>query len=115
MLLTYEGEGEGDLSKWTVEQINYHKRIMQDAGLIITSSEAKMYSMGFKSDSPKVSVVIHDPPLITWAGHEFIDKARDETVWNKVKSQAGGALTSLGVPILVELLQHTIREKLGMS
>ena len=66
-----------DGTTWTNKQIIEHVRIMGQAGLI----EAKMLlgPRGFSAIS------------LTWAGHEFLDNARDENVWQKAKSMFGDA------------------------
>lgn len=59
------------------EVVSYHVELMHDAGLV-TAMDAS------SSDG-------HDwrPTGLTWAGHEFLDAARSDTVWEKAKSSVG--------------------------
>jgi Hypothetical protein (DUF2513) len=50
----------------------YHVRIMIDAGLV----EGRI-SQEITADSPRHSYT-HN---LTWAGHDFLDAARNDTVW----------------------------------
>ncbi|MCA1021788.1 DUF2513 domain-containing protein [Halobacillus litoralis] len=54
----------------------YNLELMKDAGLI----EATKYDSKL---SPFISV-----HKITWQGHDFLDAARNDTVWNKAEEQA---------------------------
>ena len=74
----------------------YHVRIMIDAGLI----EGRI-SQEITSDAPRHSY-IHN---LTWAGHDFLDAARNETVWHTAKEKIlkpGGSWT-------FELLKETLK------
>ena len=61
-------EGYDDLS------IRYHLVLMHDAGLL--RCEASMSKTG------RVISVL--PFELTWEGHEFLEKVRNDTVWRKV-------------------------------
>ncbi len=56
----------------------YHVRIMIDGGLV----EGRI-SEEITSDAPRHSH-IHN---LTWAGHEFLDAARSDTVWPTAKKK----------------------------
>jgi hypothetical protein len=50
---------------------------------------------------------------LKWAGHEFLDAARDEESWQRATNtvaKAGGAFT---ISILSEILTQYIKQKLG--
>lgn len=55
--------------------VSYHIYIMKEAGLI----EAKCH----KPSNASITCFAFS---LTWNGHEFLDKIRDESVWTKVKS-----------------------------
>lgn len=40
-----------------------------------------------------------------WAGHEFFDDARNDTVWNKVTATIKNAATTASFEVLVEMLK----------
>ncbi len=58
------------------ETVSYHVLLMSDAGLL----DAIDFS---SADSFHVA-----PVRLRWEGHEFLDKIRSDTVWNKIKSVA---------------------------
>ena len=51
---------------------------------------------------------------LTWAGHEFLDSARDETSWNKATGQLQKVNGTFGVPLLLELLKVYAKQALGI-
>ena len=54
---------------------------------------------------------------MTWAGHEFLEAARDDTRWSKAKTAATkvGSLTiSVIQPILVQMGIAALRSALGL-
>jgi uncharacterized protein DUF2513 len=74
----------------------YHVRIMLDAGLV----EGRI-SEDVTSDAPRHSH-IHN---LTWAGHDFLDAARDDTVWRTAKEK----ILKPGVSWTFELLKETLK------
>ncbi|MDP2758939.1 MAG: DUF2513 domain-containing protein [Sideroxyarcus sp.] len=61
---------------YSPEVVSYHIYIMEEAGLI----EAKCFK---SSDAPIRCIAFS----LTWDGHEFLDKIKNETIWAKVKNQ----------------------------
>lgn len=59
------------------ENVAYHMRLLDQAGLI------KARSLTSSSDQTACVAL-----SLTWAGHEFLDKIRRDTIWNKVKGIA---------------------------
>lgn len=52
---------------------------------------------------------------LTWAGHDFLDAARSDTNWAKALkkfAEVGGGMTMV---VLKELLNHYLRESLGLA
>lgn len=72
------------------EEVNYHVMLLHEAGFI----EA-------------IDLTTHDgicwkPKRLTYSGHEFLDAARSDTVWQKAKAwtqQTTGTLTLEGLKI----------------
>lgn len=61
------------------DQVFYNAKLLADAGFI----DAKAMASNLQVNG------------MTWSGHEFLDAARDDTVWNKGKAavvKAGGGL-----------------------
>jgi len=95
ILLAVEGSPGGwalaelKINGYTEAQTWYHKYLLVDAGLAIGVDMAV-------DQSPAPEYVLRS---LTWAGHEFLDAARDDTRWKramKLVEEKGGAVT-LGV------------------
>jgi hypothetical protein len=74
----------------------YHVRIMLDGGLV----DGRI-SEDVTSDAPRHSH-IHN---LTWAGHDFLDAARNDTVWRSAKEK----ILKPGVSWTFELLKETLK------
>ena len=105
LLFEFEGETKPDLSKWTEEQKLYHAALLIEAGLlrgeVIHDSQGKI-----------ATAIIY---RLTWEGHEFLDAARDETVWKKVRDKLETVGTNVALPLLVSLLTDFTKQKLGIK
>jgi hypothetical protein len=104
-----DGRAPRDLTVdgYSAEQIGYHNYLIGDAGL------AKTADVTTRGSSGPMALVIH----LTWAGHEFLDAARDDTVWSKTKARLGAAGKAvLGVPIsvLTAVLIDETKRRLGL-
>ena len=97
LLLRVEaGEDLGAVaSKYSQEEIVGHVEILLDAKLL----EGKVYHD--LSGGPGSAYI----QRLTWAGHEFLDNARNETVWNKVTATIKSAATTASFEVLVEMLK----------
>lgn len=51
---------------------------------------------------------------LTWKGHEFLDDARNDTVWNKAKERVGKQLGTASLEVLKSVLASIIRSQLGL-
>lgn len=73
------GKGRSD------PEIAYHLVLMEEAGFIAPTA----------SDWTRTcTLTVHDPVRLTWAGHEFLDQARDLERWKKARAiihTVGGA------------------------
>lgn len=77
--------GEMRLEGVDRETLSYHIMLLHEAGLI---EAVDMTSMGPGGNW-------WEPRRLTWEGHEFLDRARSDTVWSKAKDFAiarGGGL-----------------------
>jgi hypothetical protein len=108
MLLAIEADEHGfapriEIQGYTQEQINYHAVLLGEAGL---AKVTEVTSMG--SESPEAIII-----RLTWAGHEFLDAARENNIWNQAKdkiSKIGGAT----IPIWIAILTEIIKKQLGL-
>jgi Hypothetical protein (DUF2513) len=51
---------------------------------------------------------------LTWAGHEFIDAARNDTIWRKAKRKLGDTLGGVPFEIMKPLLISYAKDALGL-
>lgn len=92
------------LGSYTPEQIAYHAYLLIDGGLAKGAITTHMGSSG-----PSAQVT-----SLTWEGHDFADKSRDETLWRKamaIVQEKGGTVT---IEILKDLLAKLARANLGL-
>ena len=106
LFLTEEMEGSPgrlalpEIEGFSRDQIGYHVYLLQDAGLLKAhDARSRDNQWGFY------------PSHLTWAGQEFLDAARNDTIWKKAKEQimsTAGVVTvealKLKLPVLVESL-----------
>lgn len=78
-------------------KVYYHVLLLKDAGLIEASSEMSNSRDGF----------VCLPQRLTFAGHEFLDASRKDTIWQKAKAIAvektGGFSFEVLKAILIKL------------
>ena len=81
------------------EEFIYQVVLLQDAGLI----EALLV----RSDSSDLPLAAKIERL-TWKGHEFLSDARDESIWNRAKKEAGEASLAVVQAILTALAKKAL-------
>ena len=52
---------------------------------------------------------------LTWKGHDFIDAAKDESIWNKAKETILKPTVSITFSLLLEWLKEEAKKKIGLS
>jgi len=100
-----EGEAPEGMSKYTEEQVLYHCGLVIEAGLV----DGKVIR---GNQGQIVGAVMQQ---LTWAGHDFLDAARNENIWKRAQEKIasiGGAWT---VEILKALLLREAKNALGIS
>ena len=53
---------------------------------------------------------------LTWGGHDFLDSARDTTLWSQAKGEAkkkGLEFSKLPIEVAKRILNHMLNEQLG--
>ena len=96
------GEGPPKLAEYPEKQVVYNVALMKDAGLLdatILEDES-----GFPCEAALIRM--------TWAGHDFLDAARDDSLWRKAKEKVIRPSASWTFGILLEWLKHEIRSHL---
>jgi hypothetical protein len=84
------------------QEVYYNLQLMTDANLL----EANMA----KSMQGIEDVVIK---RMTWEGHEFLDNARNESIWKAAKetiTQKGSSIENVGFGVLTQLLVSVAKQ-----
>lgn len=92
------------LDGYTDEQVGFHIYLLGQAGLICVADSSSM-----ESGSPSAI-----PLNLTWAGYEFLDAARDETLWEKAKAKVINPVGGVAFGILIDWLKAEARNRLGI-
>jgi hypothetical protein len=106
LLLQYEGEEpKPDLSGYTDEQQVEHSALLIEANLVHGIVEEG------NSGLPASTVVLR----LTWAGHDFLAEARNETIWKDATEKLKKAGVEVSLSLLGELLKSLLKEALGLK
>lgn len=65
---------DNEIKGFDSETVSYHFKLLHSAGLIEGVDFSSMNELSYAAQS------------LTWAGHEFLDKIRSDTIWNNVKT-----------------------------
>lgn len=90
---------------FTTEQICYHCELMLDAGLIRVNDNSHLNS--------DVCEMLID--RLTSKGHDFVDAARSDTLWNKTRKKVIDTVGSVTIDVLLTFLKSQSLEMLGNS
>ena len=107
ILQTLEGNQEArtaSTERYSTAERAYHVALMKDAGLIegIVNLDADGNPFGYHVSR------------MTWAGHDFLDAARDDTLWKKATEYVLKPGVSWSFDLLKEWLKHEARQRLGL-
>ena len=83
----------------------YHISLLKDAGLMDAIIRKGIH--GTPSDAAIIG--------LTWAGHDFLDAARNDTIWNKAKDKFLKPGVSWTFSILAEWLKQEAHKKIFES
>jgi len=92
------------LPNYTEDQIAHHVHLMWQAGLV------DAIDIGTMGDSGPLAML----SSVTWAGHDFIDAARDDAVWNKAKTKVLASGVAFTFDLLKEVLVLAAKGPLGL-
>ena len=93
------GINDLEIPGYSSAEVSYHVMILNEAGLIET------YHLSTMAND------IWRPKRLTWSGHEFLDAARNDSIWKKAKEKA----SSMNFELLKELLLNLARQQLGVE
>jgi hypothetical protein len=89
---------------YTDEQIGFHVHLLGEAGLAVVADTTSL-------SSPSPSAM---PQHLTWAGYEFLEAAKDETVWGKAKEKVIKPAGGVAFTVLLEWLKAEAKTRLGI-
>jgi hypothetical protein len=98
----YRDDISCDFEGYNEEQVHYHIMLLHEAGLAVALNASSMQGIHWI------------PQRLTWQGHEFLESARDNTIWSKAKeimAKTGGFAFEVAKPLLVDLL----KQRIGLS
>jgi len=97
-------QGNPTITGYSDELIAYHVHLMGQAGLVVSIDLSVS-----ESDSPGASL-----NSLSWAGHDFIDACRDNSIWAKAKDTVLKPATGMAFDVLLEWLKAEARKRLGL-
>lgn len=72
-----------DIPGHAKDEVSYHVQLLAEAGLLEAQDLSTMHGFEVR------------PKRLTWNGHEFLEAARNDTVWNRAKEivkEEGGSI-----------------------
>lgn len=110
ILLWMEGSDHGtvhtepQIEGFSAEQVGYHVHLMGQAGLI---TALDITTNG--DHSPNAL-----PSSLTWAGHDFLDAVKDDTLWEKAKSMVLKPAAGVAFDVLLAWAKAEAKHRLGL-
>jgi len=92
-----------EIEGYTKEEVNYHLGLLYNAGFI------DAHEMNMARGTRYIA------KNLTWEGHEFLDAARNETVWNNTKEAAKQYGGSIPLELIKGLLMKAASSYLGLG
>lgn len=89
------------ITGYSPELVSHHVWLMKEAGLVTAVDFSTHANMVVK------------PKALTWAGHEFLDAARNDGVWNSVKERVGQHLLTVPFEVLKGMLVQAAASMFG--
>ena len=88
------GPEEVSIEGYTEGQIGYHAKLLADQGLL----------EGWDITGVGGSTHRYAPRCLTYAGHDFLEAARDDTRWKKAKAE----VAAKGLPVTLEVMKRVL-------
>ena len=82
--------------------LNEHVRLLAEAGLIEVTDLGDLEGDDFRCER------------LTWAGHDFLSSARNESVWQQVRSDLKKKAADVPFSVLSELLKRGVAALFGL-
>ena len=84
-------------------EISYHIALLDDAGLL------------HGQDRSAIGVFRWSAGALSWAGHEFVEAARDEAVWKEALDIAGNSDNGAVFEVLQKALIQVLEKRAGLE
>ena len=95
-----------DLPDCGEEEVGLHVELMIEHGLIEGN-------VAPSHDGPAHRILTYRIKRMTWEGHDFLDAARKDTIWNKAKEKCLEATGGLAFDVLKTCLTELGKEAIG--
>ncbi len=110
MVMSEENAGpntnwEGKCVGFTRDQILHHAHLMKQGGLIDA----------VESKSLRNPIPIAMPLSITWAGHDFLDAVKDDSLWERAKLNVIKPAGGVAFSVLLEWAKTEAIRRLGIG
>jgi len=92
-----------EIEGYPAEAVVYHVRLLDEAGLIEAVDLTTHGGIDWR------------PKRLTWAGHEFLDLARNDKVWKKAMASLSKVGVKVSLPLLQKLLADAATDLLGLA
>lgn len=88
---------------YDMEIIAYHCDLLFEAGLI------KSYNPTYASDK----IYFFSVGALTWEGHDFLDKIRENTMWNRTKNRIKENALPMTLEVIKTIVTSLINDQLS--
>lgn len=92
-----------EIENYSNYEIMYHFIIMDEAGLIRCERES----------TPDRVIKVY-PFGLTWQGHEFLEAARNDSIWEKAKNISKSRIGTMPFDVIKALLISIAKAKVGL-
>lgn len=89
---------------YTALEVKYHLLVMYEANLL--RAEPELTNTG--------RVIKVHPFNLTWHGHEFLDAARNDSLWRKATAAVATTAGAISFSVLQALLTSLAKDQLGI-
>jgi hypothetical protein len=102
VLKAVEGDPNGAIPGYTEDEINYHRALAVQKGLL----EGRVLDDNSSMTDIPLDVFVLGVP---WAGHDFIDAIESDSNWSKVKA----FLSEAGKQVTIETIKYAAQKLFG--
>ena len=107
LIAVEEGKNLDDL-EYDRDQINLHVELMEEHSLV----DAIVIP---SSNTVEHRILICSVKRLTWSGHDFLEKARNQSIWEQAKKKCLEETGGLAIELLKNCLVYVAKQKLGIE